>query len=148
MITYTSGDIFQSTASCLVNPVNCVGVMGKGLALEFKKRYPEMFMSYKDMCNGGNLSLGKIAFWRSKHPKPPIICLFPTKHHWRDRSYLTSIERGFESFIKYAPEMHITSAAFPQVGCGLGGLNFEAQVKPLFEQYFRTAPFQIDVYLG
>jgi O-acetyl-ADP-ribose deacetylase (regulator of RNase III) len=147
MIVYKEGSIFDSTTGCLVNPVNCVGVMGKGLALDFKRRYPEMFKKYKEFCDKRELSPGRVAFWASTEGSGPFVCLFPTKFHFREKSTLNSIDRGFQAFIEFAPTVHIKSAAFPKVGCGLGGLNFERHVRPLFEKYFRNSALQIEVYV-
>lgn len=147
MITLKSGSIFTSHAQCIVNPVNCVGVMGKGLALEFKRRYPDMFSRYHVLCNKGDISVGKIAFWKSKTGTDPIICLFPTKNHWRERSTVDIIEQGLRQYVKYAPNMNITSAAFPKIGCGLGGLNFELQVAPLMKFYLDPLPYEVEIYV-
>ena len=146
MITYVTGNIFDSNAQCLVNPVNCVGVMGKGLALDFKKHYPDMFKFYIKRCKEGELNLGKIGFYALKHKPNRIICLFPTKQHWRDKSTVSSIDDGLKAFAKYAPDMMIETAAFPQLGCGLGGLDFRHQVQPLFEKYFLNSKLLIEIY--
>ena len=102
MIVLKSGSIFDSSAQCLVNPVNCVGVMGKGLALDFKRRYPDMFGKYAQLCSKNELSIGRIAFWKPKHTTDPIICLFPTKNHWREKSTPEIIEEGLRQYVKYA----------------------------------------------
>lgn len=146
MITYSTGSIFDSTAQCLVNPVNCVGVMGKGLALEYKTRYPDMFKFYQKTCREGKLNLGQVAFWTLKKNSSTIICLFPTKQHWKERSTVTTIDSGLKAFVKYAPEMKIETAAFPKLGCGLGGLDFERQVQPLFEKYFLNSSILVEIY--
>jgi O-acetyl-ADP-ribose deacetylase (regulator of RNase III) len=147
MIRFKNGDIFDSTAQCIVNPINCVGVMGKGLALEFKKRFPEMFEYYKTQCNNGLLHVGQIAFYKYKVPDIPFICLFPTKQHWKDASTMEIIETSLKAFIKYAPETKIKSVAFPKVGCGLGGLNFNLHVLPLMELYFTKPDYEVEVYI-
>jgi O-acetyl-ADP-ribose deacetylase (regulator of RNase III) len=146
MITYKTGNIFDSTAQCLVNPVNCVGVMGKGLALEFKSQYPDMFKFYSKTCREGKLNLGQLGFYALKTNPSRIICLFPTKQHWKDKSTIGSIDDGLKAFVKYAPEMMIETAAFPKLGCGLGGLDFQHQVQPLFEKYFLTSKLTIEIY--
>lgn len=147
MITFKSGSIFTSQAQCIVNPVNCVGVMGKGLALEFKKRYPDMFSRYHALCNKGEISVGKIAFWKPKIGDDPIICLFPTKNHWREKSTVSIIEQGLQQYVKYSPKLDITSAAFPKIGCGLGGLSFELQVAPLMKFYLDPLPYEVEIYV-
>ena len=148
MIILKNGSIFDSTADCLVNPVNCVGVMGKGLALEFKHRFPPMFQLYKNVCTEGKLTPGKVAFWRSSvDASLPMICLFPTKNHWRDKSTLSLIETGLHAFVKYSPKLDIKSVAFPKIGCGLGGLDFQLQVYPLMVQYLSDLPMTVEIYI-
>jgi hypothetical protein len=94
MIRVLIGDIFNSSAQTLVNTVNCVGVMGKGLALEFKNRFPAMFEEYEGLCERNELKLGKPYLFKSLFP--PHILLFPTKDHWRSVSSLQAIERGLQ----------------------------------------------------
>ena len=147
MILYKTGSIFDSTVQCIVNPVNCVGVMGKGLALEFKTHYPDMFKFYQKMCREGKLNLGQVGFYALKKDPSRIICLFPTKQHWRDKSLVSSIDEGLIAFVIYAPEMKIESVAIPKLGCGLGGLDFEHQVQPLFEKYFLNSKMLVEIYL-
>jgi O-acetyl-ADP-ribose deacetylase (regulator of RNase III) len=146
MITYCSGDIFADDAECLVNPVNCVGVMGKGLALEFKRRFPSMYTVYRKLCLADDFKVGQIVFYTDMD-SGKRICLFPTKSHWRDKSTVDLIELGFQRFIEYAPQAKVTRVAFPKVGCGLGGLDFDLQVRPLFEKYFRSSNFDVRVYI-
>lgn len=150
MITYKQGDIFESDAQVLVNPVNTVGVMGKGLALEFKKRYPEMFRSYKELCSNKQLVVGNPHLWVGTSGS--YIILFPTKKHWRQPSKELYIKGGLRviaqairtgTLCMFHP---INSIAFPALGCGLGGLNFETQVKPLMETYLSDLPINIEVY--
>jgi O-acetyl-ADP-ribose deacetylase (regulator of RNase III) len=147
MIQFIKGDIFNSNAQCLINPVNCVGVMGKGLALEFKQRFPEMYQFYKLQCANGLLHIGQIAFYGYKVEQFPIICLFPTKRHWKEPSTLEILETSLRAFIKYAPEMKIATVAFPKIGSGLGGLNFDLHVLPLMELYLTNSPFNVEIYL-
>lgn len=94
MITYLKGDIFSSPAQVLVNTVNTVGVMGKGVALEFKKRYPAMFKSYERVCDEKQLEIGKLLLW--KGPEKWVL-MFPTKKHWRSPSKLEYIEAGLQN---------------------------------------------------
>lgn len=147
MIEYRTGSIFESSVQCLVNPVNCVGVMGKGLALEFKRQYPDMYKKYRELCLDGSLGVGQVAFYSLKRQPNKIICLFPTKNHWRDKSTVSLIDGSLQAFVKYAPEMKIKTAAFPKIGCGYGGLNFELQIRPMLEQYFSNSSFNIEVYV-
>ncbi len=149
MITYKHGDIFTSEAQCLVNPVNTVGVMGKGLALEFKRRYPRMFRVYKTLCEKGLLTIGFPWAWTSAADGSYIL-LFPTKRHWRGPSLESYIEIGLRSFAERVTTNKfiypIYSIAFPALGCGLGGLDFETQVKPLMEQYLSDLLIDVEVY--
>src|SRR5436309_3851802 len=118
MVRVLVGDIFKSEAQTLVNTVNTVGVMGKGLALEFKKRYPEMFLDYVERCKRRDVKLGKPYLFSSLIP--PWILLFPTKEHWRSVSSLSAIERGLVYVKAHYKNWGITSLAVPPLGCGLG----------------------------
>jgi O-acetyl-ADP-ribose deacetylase (regulator of RNase III) len=145
-LTYATGNILDSSSQCLVNPVNTVGVMGKGLALDFKRAYPNMFDTYKRQCDKGAFKTGRIMFYRMKDDDH-IVCLFPTKEHWRNPSKLEYIEDGLKAFVKYYAEWEITSAAFPKLGCGLGGLDWEHHVRPLMERYLGDLPIPIEIYI-
>lgn len=142
MITYICGDIFSSKSQVLVNPVNCIGVMGAGLALNFKQQYPDMFSHYQTMCSENRIKPGCLWLY---HSSPWILC-FPTKRHWRDRSRIEWIDVGLRNFIKIYKEKGIESIAFPKLGCGLGGLNFDRDVKPLMEHYLSDPPISIEIY--
>lgn len=140
-ITYHQGDILASKANVLVNPVNCVGVMGAGLALEFKKRWPEMFEAYVALCNQDKLIPGSVWYlWNLEQP----ILLFPTKFHWRDSSHIDLIEAGLKAFSNVQWKM-IKSIAFPQLGCGLGGLDWK-DVQPLMEKYLEPLPIEVEIW--
>lgn len=144
MITYLSGDLFQSPAQVLVNTVNTVGVMGKGIALTFKRVYPEMFKSYQDYCERGELKTGCLFLHKTPYK---WILNFPTKKHWRNPSKLEYIEAGLEVLYRRSSEMGITSIAFPELGCGNGELDFETQVKPLMESYLRKLSLPSFIYV-
>lgn len=140
------GDIFTSTAQALVNPVNCVGVMGKGLALEFKKRFPDNFMYYKAVCDRGYLQPGVPLFHnplaeRSEHEddEAKIIINFPTKDHWRNPSKVKWIEEGLLNMVDPIFKYAIKSVALPMLGCGLGGLD-EGAVERLIENFSLMVP--------
>lgn len=143
VIEYLEGDIFCSPAQVIVNTVNTVGVMGKGLALSFKKRYPEMFEHYRKMCERKLLSIGKLMLC---YAPDHWILLFPTKEHWRNPSKLSYIEAGLSKFVKTYAEKSITSIAFPRLGCGNGELNWE-DVRPLMEKYLESLPIDVYIYL-
>lgn len=142
MLTYVVGDLFRSPAQVLVNTVNTVGVMGKGIAKTFKKVYPEMFEQYRDYCETGKLTVGKL--WLYKTPNKWILN-FPTKTTWRKPSELSYIKLGLETFVRSYAERGITSIAFPALGCGNGELNWEHQVRPVMEKYLK--PLRIDVFI-
>ncbi|MFZ0545628.1 MAG: macro domain-containing protein, partial [Candidatus Promineifilaceae bacterium] len=143
MILYVSGDLFQSPAQVLVNTVNTVGVMGKGIALDFKRLYPEMFEKYQKLCEAGKFSIGML--WLYKSPNKWILN-FPTKKHWRQPSHIGYIEAGLKKFVDTYDKMGIHSIAFPPLGCGNGQLDFASQVRPLMEQYLRNLPIEVFIY--
>ncbi len=144
MIKYVEGDIFNSPAQVLVNTVNTVGVMGKGIALSFKKRYPEMFNKYRVACEKNRLTIGRLMLW---YGADHWVLMFPTKENWRKPSRIEYIEKGLMTFkAKYA-DYNITSIAFPKLGCGNGELDWN-EVKPLMEKYLDTLPIDVYVYLG
>ena len=144
MITYMTSDLFQSPAQVLVNAVNTVGVMGKGIALEFKKRYPEMFREYQTLCKTGQLDMGQI--WLYKSPQKWILN-FPTKRDWRDPSCLEYVETGLIKFTETYEQQGITSISFPRLGCGLGGLDWETEVRPLMEHYLIPLPIDVMIHV-
>lgn len=144
MIEYIEGDIFDSPAQVIVNTVNTVGVMGKGLALSFKKRYPDMFESYKKVCEKHQLTIGKLMLHQEADH---WILLFPTKENWRNPSKLEYIEKGLMKFVSTYAEKHITSIAFPKLGCGNGELDWNF-VRPLMERYLKPLPIDVYIYLG
>lgn len=144
MIEYIEGDIFESPAQVIVNTVNTVGVMGKGLALSFKQRYPDMFEHYKSICEKNLFTIGKLMlFFEADH----WILLFPTKENWRNPSKIEYIEKGLMKFVQTYAEKNITSIAFPRLGCGNGELDWK-DVKPLMERYLKILPIDVYIYLG
>lgn len=143
MITYVKGDLFSSPAQVLVNTVNTVGVMGKGVALQFKESYPEMFHYYQQACDEQKLKIGNLLLWKSDRK---WILLFPTKQHWRNPSKLEYIEAGLQKFVQYYYRMGIESIAFPKLGCGNGKLNWK-DVKAVMEKYLSDLPIQIYIYV-
>ena len=145
MITYLCGDLFESPAKVLVNTVNTVGVMGKGIALKFKRIYPEMFEAYRNHCERGNLDIGQLFLYKTPNK---WVLNFPTKKHWRNPSRVEYIEAGLRKLRARCSEMGMTSIAFPELGCGNGGLDFEAQVKPLMEHYLGSLSVPTFIYLS
>lgn len=130
MVKVKIGDIFESKAQALVNTVNCVGIMGKGLALEFKKRFPDMFKEHAARCKRGEVKLGKPYLYRRL--VPPWILLFPTKQDWRSVSRLSDIEAGLRYLQLKHKEWGITSLAVPPLGCGLGELEWSIVGQTLY----------------
>jgi O-acetyl-ADP-ribose deacetylase (regulator of RNase III) len=130
MIVTTTGDILASGADALVNPVNCVGVMGKGLALAFKEAFPGNFRAYADACRHAEVQPGRILVVATDSTTPPRFILnFPTKRHWRDGSRLEDIDAGLDALATEIRHRGIRSVAVPPLGCGLGGLDW-AEVRP------------------
>lgn len=134
-IKIIKGDIFQSNAQTLVNTVNCVGVMGKGLALEFKKRYPGMYKDYSNRCKYGQMKLGEPYLFRGL--ELPWILNFPTKDHWRSISCLQDIVRGLEYLETHYKQWGITSIAVPALGCQQGQLEWRAVIPSLYRHLSR-----------
>ena len=121
MIEYGKGSIFDSNTEVLVNPVNCVGVMGKGLALEFKKRYPLMFDKYKIACGKGLYYAGCVRIYSRDGV---VIFNAATKKHWRDSSNIEDVEYCIVGVYNAITEYKYKSIAIPAIGCGLGGLSW------------------------
>ena len=138
MIEYTTGNIFDSDAEALVNPVNTVGVMGKGLALEFKKRYPTNFEVYKNACELEALRIGTVLTTALPSSDDWIIN-FPTKKHWRNPSTLAILRASLGAMREEVAGLYIKSVAIPPIGCGLGGLRWE-DVKRVLEEELAKAP--------
>lgn len=134
MIITAKGDLLRAQVDALINPVNCVGVMGKGLALQFRKEYPEMFRVYALACEAGEVLPGRIHVWPTGAAAlPRFILNFPTKRHWRDASRLDDIEAGLRDLVAVIQRLGIRSIAIPALGAGLGGLEWSA-VRPLIVQ--------------
>lgn len=144
MLTYVVGDMFKSPARVLVNTVNTVGVMGKGIAKDFKEIYPEMFKKYQVLCEKQLFQIGQLWLYKTEHK---WILNFPTKKHWRSKSKVEYIELGLKKFVSTYAEKGITSISFPMLGCGNGGLDWETEVQPLMERYLKNLPIDIYVHL-
>jgi O-acetyl-ADP-ribose deacetylase (regulator of RNase III) len=143
MITYVQGSLFESPAKVLVNTVNTVGVMGKGIAKTFKDVYPEMFSQYQKLCDRKLFQTGKLWLYKTDHK---WILNFPTKEHWRAPSQAEYIEAGLQKFVSIYSDLSITSVAFPQLGCGNGELDWDIVVKPLMTKYLDNLPIDVFVY--
>ncbi len=145
MITYAEGPIFDSPARVLVNTVNTVGVMGRGIAAQFKKIYPTMFKEYRELCEHHQLQIGTLHLYKTSNK---WILNFPTKTTWRRPSELAYIEAGLKKFVDMRAGTGIDSIAFPLLGCGNGQLDWKSQVQPIMEQYLGHMPIQIYIYPG
>lgn len=149
MFKYKVGNILDTECKYILNPVNCVGTMGKGLALQIAKAYPESVGPYKEDCNDGSLSIGHLTSFNAKDGK--TIINFPTKNHWRDPSKYRYIEEGLE---RLAFQIELSghknsylSFAIPPLGCGLGGLKYDF-VHELIQIYlseFKNITFELYV---
>lgn len=136
MIHFVKGTLFDDDCEALVNTVNCVGVMGKGVALQFKERFPENYKAYRRACATGEVRLGKIfAFSTDTFEKPRWILNFPTKRHWKEHSRIEYIVSGLNDLAEFIRRNDIRSVALPPLGCGLGRLEW-AVVKPLIVTRF------------
>jgi O-acetyl-ADP-ribose deacetylase (regulator of RNase III) len=125
----------------LVNAVNCAGVMGKGLALQFKQRFPEYFAAYAEACAAGEVRLGRVHVVKLDR----WFISFPTKKHFRSRSHLQDIRTGLDDLARVIGELGIRSVAVPALGCGLGGLDWR-EVEPLIEEKLASLSATVVVY--
>lgn len=130
MIQPGTGNLLAAQTDALVNTVNCVGVMGKGIALQFKKAWPKMFADYKTACTAGEVQAGHMHVWRTEQLMgPKFIINFPTKRHWRNKSRMSDIDDGLIDLVAQIEQLGITSIAIPPLGAGNGGLNW-LEVRP------------------
>ncbi|MBU0984216.1 MAG: macro domain-containing protein [candidate division Zixibacteria bacterium] len=143
VVTVKQGNLFESSAQTLVNTVNCVGIMGKGIALEFKNRFPAMFTDYKRRCKAGQVKLGRPYLYSDL--VLPWVLNFPTKDHWRSVSRLSDIEEGLEHLRKHYGEWGIESLAVPPLGCGHGQLDWEV-VGPVLYRHLTLFSIPIELY--
>jgi O-acetyl-ADP-ribose deacetylase (regulator of RNase III) len=137
MIEFKTGDIIAEDAEALVNTVNCVGIMGRGIALQFKNAFPENFKAYEAACQHGELQPGRMFVFETRQlTNPRYIINFPTKRHWRGKSRIEDIEAGLKALAEEIRTRGIHSIAIPPLGSGLGGLNW-SEVRPRIEQALR-----------
>jgi len=140
VIELQQGDILKAEADALVNTVNCVGAMGRGIALQFKKAFPDMCRAYESVCKRKGLTPGQVlSYDLNRFEQPHYVINFPTKDHWRGKSRMEYIETGLEALIEEVRRLDIQSVAVPPLGCGLGGLDWK-EVRPRIEQAFEALP--------
>ncbi|MGR3983708.1 MAG: macro domain-containing protein [Gammaproteobacteria bacterium] len=147
-ITFKRGNLFESDMQTIANTVNTVGVMGAGIAKEFKRRYPEMFAEYKERCAQRKLVTGKSYCWKPPHDgrrDGRWVLNFPTKQHWRNASRLEWLESGLRHLTKNYRRWGIESLAMPALGCSLGGLRWE-DVRPVMEKHLRELNVPVEIY--
>jgi O-acetyl-ADP-ribose deacetylase (regulator of RNase III) len=144
LIHYQKGDIFDSNTQVIVNTVNCKGIMGKGLALAFKQRYPAMFPVYQQECKTGKLRIGRPSLYKASNP---WILNFPTKDHWRTPSKIEYLEKGLEYFVKNYKKAGIQSIAFPKLGAQNGKLSWD-EVGPLMARYLNRIDIDVYIYIA
>lgn len=146
MIKYVKGNLLQAKAHALVNTVNTIGVMGKGIALQFKEQFPANFKAYSDACKNGKIGIGKLfVFEENTLNGKKIIINFPTKTEWYKKSQYSYIEEGLKDLVKIIEEYKLENIALPPLGCGNGGLNWD-KVKALIENYLANISIEILVY--
>jgi O-acetyl-ADP-ribose deacetylase (regulator of RNase III) len=143
MITYCgASDVLKSDKQTIVIPVNTVGVMGAGLALWFKLRYPDLFRKYRSGCLSGQFKMGNL--WLFKDSDRSYL-LLPTKIDWRDKSEIEYVDIGLSKLADTYLSKGITSISIPAIGCGLGGLDFESEVKPLIYKHLDPLPIEVEI---
>jgi O-acetyl-ADP-ribose deacetylase (regulator of RNase III) len=147
MIHYITGNILESNAQALINTVNTVGVMGKGIALQFKKAYPNNFNAYQKACKQCNIGIGKLFVTRESNlnSEEKIIINFPTKKDWSKSSEYSFIEKGLDNLVQVIEQQNIKSVALPPLGAGNGGLDWE-NVKKIIEKKLNGLNVEITVY--
>lgn len=142
MIKYFDGTVFNTGADAIVNTVNCVGIMGTGVALEFKLRFPDMFKLYENKCKTHSIATGKIDYYKTSDGL--YLINFPTKQHFKYPSKLEWIEKGLSDFLNTYESKGFKSVAFPKLGTGNGGLNW-SDVMSIMVKYLSLA--KIDVFI-
>ena len=143
MISIVTGDLFESKAQTIVNTVNCVGAMGKGIALEYKKRYPDMYEKYRELCEKKLLNIGQLWIYKSANK---WILNFPTKLDWRNPSKIEYLESGLNKFVIEYKQKGITSIAFPLLGASNGGIDPYVSLGTMCK-YLKTCDIPIHIYI-
>jgi O-acetyl-ADP-ribose deacetylase (regulator of RNase III) len=147
MITFKTGNIFEEDSEAIVNTVNCVGIMGRGIALQFKKKYPANFKAYAEAAKHSEIIPGKMfVFENNKNFSPKYIINFPTKRHWRDKSRISDIQSGLQALAETIQKEKIQSIALPPLGCGLGGLNWDEVRQLIVNTFEKLSDINIIVF--
>ena len=146
MIRFTKGNILQADVEALVNTVNTVGIMGKGIALAFKKAFPLNYKLYKEACDNKNFTVGSMFTTKTGQLMPKFIINFPTKEHWKRRSKIDFVKSGMKELVKTIKTNEIKSIAIPPLGCGNGGLNWN-EVKPIIVNELQSINKSIEVII-
>lgn len=144
-ITFKKGNIFSSDKQTIVNTINCVGVMGKGVALGFRLRYPEMYEKYKEFCKNKQITIGKLWLYKRPQEYSKWVLNFPTKFHWKYPSKMEYLEVGLQKFVETYQEKGITSIAFPLLGTHNGGLD-KIDVLNIMHFYLDKCSIPIEIY--
>ena len=144
-ITFKKGNIFSSDKQTIVNTINCVGVMGKGVALGFRLRYPEMYEKYKEFCKNKQITIGKLWLYKRPQEYSKWVLNFPTKFHWKYPSKMEYLEAGLQKFVETYQEKGITSIAFPLLGTHNGGLD-KIDVLNIMHFYPDKCSIPIEIY--
>ena len=140
MFKYTSGDILRADAEAMVNTVNCVGIMGRGIALQFKNRFPQNFKAYKAACDRDQVQPGRMFVYETGTlTNPRFIINFPTKRHWKGKSRIEDVDAGLLALVEEIKTRKIRSIAIPPLGAGLGGLKW-SEVKPRIVDALKALP--------
>lgn len=137
------GNLFTSNCQTLVNTVNCVGVMGAGIALEFRLRYPKMYLSYVELCQQNLMDVGQLCLYKFSHR---WVLNFPTKKHWKNPSQVIFLELGLQKFVDTYKEKEITSIAFPLLGTQNGGIPQEESLE-IMKSYLERCELPIQIYM-
>lgn len=146
MIQSVKGNLLEDSAEAYVNTVNTVGVMGKGIALQFKQAFPEVFKQYEKACKKGLIQVGNMHVTEVVgFASPRYVINFPTKEHWRNPSKLEYIEEGLKDLVRVVKDLKIQSIALPPLGCGNGGLDWR-QVRPMIVEAFQTLDVTVHLY--
>ena len=147
MIEYRQGNILESEAEALVNTVNTYGVMGKGIAMQFQRAFPDMAKEYAKACKREEVVVGKMHVWKNvMFSSPKFIINFPTKQHWRNPSKMEYIRAGLQDLIAVIQSNQIRSIAIPPLGCGLGGLDWSRVKEEIQGAFHHCAEVQVFLY--